>query len=331
MLLTEGFWEAERKSSLFSRSGAESRDDLLSLLPRVSALLGDGNAPGSALGSVMSYITSLLSACSLWDSSNQKATVGDLGKPLYEVTPDNERIFRLDAERTFILEDNRDILCKNLREVFGHVGDYHQGEGFVVAFLSLYLPTTDVVRLVVHLHENQMRGYFSCIPEAYVRDSRVLMKLLEERHWKLHEHINGLLVPETFCSKWFIGMNIHVFPFKHVVTYMERVLSRGDSYIFSFGLAFLLFHAETILATTDVSRILELLRLDDAVLPVEPEREAIYTGILQLAEEQEVETEKIQQLRVDVQAEMDRQKAQREQRMKELEDTDDEIVFSDEE
>ncbi|ORM41198.1 uncharacterized protein BXIN_0421 [Babesia sp. Xinjiang] len=330
-MISISFWETERKSSLFNRSGLHSREELVALLPRVIALLGDGSGSGDALNSFMSFVTSLLSACSLWDSHSAHGAVEPLGAARFDVTPDNERIFRLDAERTFISDENRGTLCRNLQEVFAHVGDYHQGEGFVVAFLSLFLSTQDVVRLIVHLHENQMRGYFSCMPEAYVRDARVLMKLLEERNWKLYEHMDGLLMPETFCSKWFIGMNVHVLPFTHVVTYMERVMSRGESYIFSFGLAFLLFHADAILSCTDVSHILQLLRLDEAVMPEESERESIYTGILRLADETEVENEKLAQLRHDVEADLAKQKEERERRMKEMEDTDDEIVFSDEE
>ncbi|EDO07848.1 Rab-GTPase-TBC domain family protein [Babesia bovis T2Bo] len=331
MLLTERFWELERKSSLFSRSGVHSLEELLALRPRVVALLGDQPNDGSVISFMIHYVTNLVSSCSLWDHSNSNKSVDTLATPLFTVTPENERIFQLDAERTFTNEEHREALCYNLQEAFSHVGNYHQGEGFVVAFLSLFLDTTDVVRLIVHLHEDPMSGYFSCMPEAYVRDSRVLMKLLEERNLKLHDHLSGLVVPEAFCSKWFIGMTIHVLPFTHVITYMERVISRGECYIFSFGLAFLLYHGDAILASNDVSHILALLRLDESILPSESESESIYNGILQMADEIEVESEKISQLRIDVAADMVRQKEQREQRMKELEASDDEIVFSDEE
>ncbi|GBE59399.1 GTPase activating GAP, putative [Babesia ovata] len=333
MMINSKLWEEERKSSLFNRSGLHSADELLSLRPKVEALLGGGDCAGGddILSSIMNYVCTLMSACNLWSSPPSSPALPWPAEPRFEVTEENERIFRLDAERTFISEEHREVLCRNLKLVFTHVGDYHQGEGFVIAFLSLFLPATDVVRVVVHLHENQLRGYFSCTPEAYVRDSRVLMRLLKERNEKLYNHLEGLLVPETFCSKWFIGMNVHVLPFEHVVKYIENVLSKGESYVFSFGLAFLLFHAEAILGCNDVSKILQLLRLDDAILPPEDERDALYSGIMKLADETAVDTEQLSSLRAEVEKELQEQKEAREQRMKELEGTDDEIVFSDEE
>ncbi|GIX61826.1 GTPase-activating protein, putative [Babesia caballi] len=331
MMLTDKFWESERKSSLLSRSGLHSLQDLQALRTKVEALISGEDASSDIASSFMNYVVSLLRDCNIWESPNLRKAVETPAEPSFEVTPENERIFRLDAERTFIAEENREVLCRNLNRVFSHVGDYHQGEGFVIAFLSLFLSSDDVVRLVVHLHKHQLRGYFSCMPEAYVRDARVLMKLLEERNEKLHNHVEGLLVPETFCSKWFIGMNVHVLPFEHVVTYIGRVMTRGETYIFSFGLAFLLFHADAILGCSDVSRILQLLRLDEAIMPEESQREEIYGGILGLADETEVEEEKLSQLRRDVEEELAKQKESREKRLKEMEYSDDEIVFSDEE
>ncbi|CDR96550.1 TBC1 DOMAIN FAMILY MEMBER GTPASE-ACTIVATING PROTEIN, putative [Babesia bigemina] len=332
-MINSKLWEEERKSSLFNRSGVHSEDDLLSLRRKVEALVGRNECAGEddILSSIMNYVCKLMSACNWWSSSPSSDEPLWPGEPRFEVSEENERIFRLDAERTFISEENRAVLCRNLTLVFRHVGDYHQGEGFVIAFLSLFLPAAEVVRLVVHLHENQLRGYFSCTPEAYVRDSRVLMRLLKGRNEELCKHLEGLLVPETFCSKWFIGMNVHVLPFEYVVKYIDKVLSEGERYIFSFGLAFLLFHAETILGCNDVSKVLQLLRLDDAILPPENEREAIYSGIMKLADETAVDIEQLSSLRAEVEKELQEQKEARERRMKELEGSDDEIVFSDEE
>ncbi|KAK1933055.1 hypothetical protein X943_001996 [Babesia divergens] len=331
MMINQQFWDAERKSCLLNRSGVRSHDELAALFPKVQALItGDATADDVA-GSVMQYITDLISTCSIWATSEPTDGTTASVAPKFEVTPENERIFRLDAERTFISEEYRQVLCHNLKVVYEHIGDYHQGEGFVIAFLSMFLKSSDVVDLVVQLHTNQMRGYFSCMPEAYVRDCRVLMKLLEERNERLHSHIEGLLVPETFCSKWFIAMNIHVFTFEHVITYMQRVLTRGQTYIFSFGLAFLLYHADEIVACNDVSKILQLLRLDEAIMPEESQRDDIYNGILNLADETEVDEENISQLRKDVEEELQQQKEAREKRLKELDYSDDEIKFSDEE
>lgn len=313
MMINSKFWEEERKSSLFNRSGLHSLDELLSLRSKVEALLGDKESKNDDdfITSIINYITSLMNACNIWTTTPSSAALPQPASPRFEVTEENERIFRLDAERTFISEEHREMLCQNLKLVFSHVGDYHQGEGFVIAFLSLYLPAPDVVRLVVHLHENQLRGYFSCTPDAYLRDCRVLMKLLQGLNEKLYNHLEGLLVPETFCSKWFIGMNVHVLPFEHVVSYIERVLSRGESYIFSFGLAFLLYHADAIIDCSDVSKILQLLRLDEAILPADDQREAIYSGIMKLADETAVDTQQLSSIRAEVESELLKEKEAR--------------------
>ncbi|KAK1444953.1 hypothetical protein BgAZ_108590 [Babesia gibsoni] len=330
-MLSQEFWDAERKSSLLNRSGVKSLEELEALRQKVRELVTGEAGEQLFAANVVNSVTELFRTCTLWITSAVADQATEDTVNLFEVTPENERIFRLDAERTFATEQYRETFCNTLKKVFEHIGDYHQGEGFVIAFLSLFLETEEVVTLLTQLHKKHMHGYFSCTPEAYVRDCRVLMKLLKERHEKLHDHIEGLVVPETFCSKWFIAMNIHVLTFEHVITYMKHVFTKGHAYIFRFGLAFLLFHADELVACGDVSKILQILRIDEAVYPDENKREEVYQGILKLADETEVDGDKITEFRKEVEEDMKKQKEDREKRLKEIDYSDEEIVFSDEE
>eukprot|EP00375_Theileria_parva_P001069 XP_763740.1 hypothetical protein [Theileria parva strain Muguga] len=144
----------------------------------------------------------------------------------HPVPPELSRLFRLDSERTFKTPQYRDQFYNNLCVVYERLGDYHQGEGFVIALLSIYLNAVEVVNVMTVMSRHYLPGYFSAKPKPYVRDSKVLMLLLERRNHKLYDVITELIVPEAFVSKWFIGLGIHIFDFEAISTLLNYLFEQ---------------------------------------------------------------------------------------------------------
>ncbi|BAM42426.1 uncharacterized protein TOT_040000793 [Theileria orientalis strain Shintoku] len=363
LLRQEKFLERERNSPLFNRCGLKRDTDVLMLLPKFRHILRlvrlnksriDNGTNGTTTVNRGVSITSTSTEAQLaalkksdTNTTTDTTTVGKetkledladaLGKLKVESkgessteTVEMRRIFRLDAERTFLHQAHRDIFFENLCHVYDKLGDYHQGEGFVIALLSIYMKDDEIAEVMDYLNTHVLTGYFSSKPRAYVRDAKVLMKLLNEVAPKLHDKLDSLIVPEAFVSKWFIGLFIHVFDFETVLDCMDSLVVRGQLFLFKLGLSFIRHHEAELLGTNDVSYALQLLRLDDAVIPKDDvERSEIYRAILGGASQQDVDMARVERLRVEVEEEMAREEERR--KKFEYDDYDDEIVFSDEE
>ncbi|UKK02426.2 hypothetical protein MACK_002519 [Theileria orientalis] len=357
LLKQEKFLERERNSPLFNRCGLKRDTDMLMLLPKFRHILRlvrlnrnkmvngtDGtvtvnggvlNTMASTAGASGLKITDTTPTTPGKETSNveeladalEKLKVESKGEARTEIV-EMRRIFRLDAERTYLEQAHRDIFFENLCHVYDKLGDYHQGEGFVIALLSIYMKDSEIAEVMDFLNTYVLKGYFSSKPKSYVRDAKVLMKLLNEVNPKLYEKLDSLIVPEAFVSKWFIGLFIHVFDFETVLDCIDHLVVRGQVFLFKLGLSFICHFEAELLATNDVSYALQLLRLDEAVLPKdEAERSQLYRAILGGCSKHVVDIDKVERLRREVEEEM----AREEERRKKFEyDDDDEIVFSDE-
>ncbi|KAH7647385.1 TBC domain containing [Cryptosporidium bovis] len=254
--------------------------------------------------------------------------------------PEMNRIFKLDAERTFTDEENRMKMIKVLSTIYQEIKDYHQGLGFVVAFLLLQLKPEDTVRLALSLNRYYLPGYFKTAPFNYVRDAKVFERLLLKRYPEVAKKIEDSACAEAFCSKWFVGLNVHVLPFPALCKFFEILLSKGNIFLFQFGLSIVDVCRVDILNAKDTSEVLEILRLDEKKYhdlmehkeyesDVKPGSFFIY--IVENALNLEVTEDEINELRQTVVAEMKLQEEKRKQKEAELNFDDDEIVFSDEE
>ncbi|UKJ89417.1 hypothetical protein MACJ_002668 [Theileria orientalis] len=364
LLKQEKFLERERNSPLFNRCGLKRDTDVLMLLPKFRHILRLVRLNRSRIVNGTNGTTTVERGVSNTTSSTAEASSGlkktdtnttadtmTVGKQATNVeeladeleklkvepkgeasteTVEMRRIFRLDAERTYLYHAHRDIFFENLCHVYDKLGDYHQGEGFVIALLSIYMKDAEIAEVMDFLNTNVLKGYFSSKPKSYVRDAKVLMKLLNEVNPKLYEKLDSLIVPEAFVSKWFIGLFIHVFDFETVLDCMDHLVVLGQVFLFKLGLSFICHHEAQLLKTNDVSYALQLLRLDEAVMPKdEVERSQIYRAILGGCSKHDVEIEKVESLRREVEEEMAREEERRKKFV--YDDDDDEIVFSDEE
>eukprot|EP00392_Amoebophrya_sp_AT5.2_P007980 g7999.t1 len=175
-----------------------------------------------------------------------------------------ERIFRRDADRTMLHEHRRLRFIDTLTLCNVELQDYHQGGGFIAAFLSLYLPQEDVARIMSHLHRHEMRGYFKAAAQGFVSDSRVFHELfklyLPNLNAHLEKHQMNSENTQMWCIKFFVGMGVHFMPFTILFQYFEACLQHGHEFVFKFGISWLR-HLEThLMLATSTSSLTALLR-----------------------------------------------------------------------
>lgn len=243
------FWEDERDSPLLSRGfDAFTLDDLRNLVTQRVRSWPD------LLPEVV---------CNLHQSSNCESQ-------------EAVRIFQRDAERTFISKDESEVQRRTakrqekqvelLKLVYSQVQEYHQGMGFLVAFLQLFLEANDVVRVVLALHQSDRHsaGYFRSEPQAFVRDARVLRRLTEERLPRLASHLASLgAVPEMYSVKWFIGLAVHFLPLSDLLDYWEGFFQYGFEWVLAFGLEFFQEFQSELLQETSTAGVMTILRMED--------------------------------------------------------------------
>ncbi|KAL7066274.1 TBC domain-containing protein [Cryptosporidium serpentis] len=259
--------------------------------------------------------------------------------------PAINRIFKLDAERTFSDDKNRQKMIQVLSTIYTEIQDYHQGLGFVVAFLMLQLSPQDTVKLALALHRYYLPGYFKTAPFNYVRDAKVFQKLLEEKYPELAAKISNAACTEAFCSKWFVGLNVHVLPFPALCKFFELLLIEGNIFLFKFALSIVKNCSQDIFEAKDASKILAILRLDNKLYDdkkgkIKQDNSVIksseYDGnffihLVEDAMDISVSEDDIEKFRKVVIEEMRIQEEKRKQIEALLDFDNDEIIFSDEE
>ncbi|ETB59286.1 hypothetical protein YYC_03512 [Plasmodium yoelii 17X] len=246
------------------------------------------------------------------------------------------RIIRLDAERTFTNEENRTLLIEVLKSIYPIVNDYHQGMSFVSSFLLLFLKPKEVTKIVIGLHKHYLQGYFKAMPKAYVRDSRVFLSILNKFHSNLYEHIQNLITPEAFVSKWFIGLNVHVLTFESLMLFFEQLLKEGEIFLFKYSISLCRSLEKEIMKTKDVSRLLALLRLDATIFPndyKQSENDKVgdfFINIIKNASKIDMTNIDLDKLRDEASEQMQIEEERRKKIEMERSLSDDEIIFSDE-
>jgi hypothetical protein len=211
------------------------------------------------------------------DLLNIDSSAFDFGKlRSTEVSEENMRIFRRDAERTYVPKDEEDVQKRtkarqdkhvdNLKLIVAEVQDYHQGLGYIAAFLGLFLETEDVVKFSLTLHRDPKysAGYFMGAPQRFVADAKVFYKILEKHRPALHKHLlsKGVL-PEMFVVKYFVGLGLHVLPFSSLFQFYEHYFTQGNEYLFKFSLKYLETFESELMEAKTTSNLLTVLRAED--------------------------------------------------------------------
>ena len=270
-----------------------------------------------------------------------------------KVSEENMRIFRRDAERTYVPKDDdeiekrtkarQDTHVENLRLIVAEVQDYHQGLGYIAAFLGLFLDTEDVVKIALTLHRGPKysAGYFMGAPQRFVADGKVFYKILEKKHPGMFKHLSSKgVLPEMFVVKYFVGLCLHVLPFCALFEFYEHYLTHGNEYLFKFAVKYLEIFESELMAASSTSTVMTILRAEDEKadwkLPHElldrHHQEDIFTTIVNEADSVDLDCDlpALRETEAKLVAAAVEAARKRDQELKDMY-SDDEIVFSDEE
>lgn len=179
-----------------------------------------------------------------------------------------------------------------------------------------------------------MRGYWFAAPPAYVRDAMVYSRLVAEHFPEVSALLTQAgVAAEAYVSKWFVGLCLHVLPFRALFAFYSALLEEGAPYLFKFALSLIRHTSSALLACkpTEASSIFAILRLDPSVYP---DAHPIHDDIVASAAEWDVTDAQISALRAEEQAKLDAKMVrvrEAEARLAKEGGSDDEIVFSDEE
>ena len=192
------------------------------------------------------------------------------------VSEENIRIFRRDAERTYVPKESsevqlrtkarQDVHVDTLKLIVGEVEDYHQGLGYITAFLGLFLEKEDVVRIALCLHRDPKycSGYFKGAPQNFVADCRVFFKILQKKHLNIYKHLSSKgVLPEMFATKWFVGLGLHVLPYSALFDFYENFFTHGSEYLFKFALAYIEKFESELMAASSTHSQMTILRAED--------------------------------------------------------------------
>jgi len=261
------------------------------------------------------------------DAHNSNTTTVTEHRPYnreHGLTP--SRIVIADAERTFVHADNRELFVKFLSFIEDDFADYAQGMGFVASILLLVLEESKALSIIRTLAHKKpfIPGYWQAEAVEYVTDGYVFEYLLKKQFPKVAEHFTAnCVLPEMFCSKWFVGLCVHVLPLEQLFDFFEHFFMEGKPFLFKFGLSFVeQLHPQLLAA--DTSGILRILRLEKTTVDFNallsgaanfdvltgPEYDAVYAELFETKLRKRLEAAK---------------------RQAEAVSSDDEIKFSDEE
>jgi len=247
------------------------------------------------------------------------------------------RIFLRDAERTFQDEGHREAFMDMLKRVWPENRDYHQGLGYVSSLLMLLFDSKTTLGILLKLSREPKYtpGYWRAAPEPFVRDAMVYGRLVQEFEPEVAALLQqACVVPEAYASKWFVGLCVHVLPYEALFDFLEGFLREGYMFLFKFSIALVQATKAKLLSfkPTDVNLILEVLRLDICQYADDFEGGAFFTGIVKAAAQVPLEQAHIEKLREEEAAVLEAKMIKTRAREAELAaESDDEIVFSDEE
>jgi len=272
----------------------------------------------------------------IWLENLSKSYKLDIVKHMIPKVEDEaiQHIFEMDAVRTFASAWARERHKTTLSTIYQFTQDYHQGLGFVVAWLLLFFEPEIVVGIVRVFHEGPMNGYFKKEAATLYRDAKVVERMMSRKFPEVYQHLesNGISAG-TYSSKWLVALNLHCLPFACLFQFYTDLFKNSDNitkYLFGYSLSVIDGHKSHIMATNQVDKILEHLRNDLKVHPDETSLD-FYTKMVEDAQKwmKEITDDEIAEDRRLAQLELD-EMAEKRQAFLDANESSDGITFSDE-
>ncbi len=170
-------------------------------------------------------------------------------------------------ERTFRSDKRRKALVNLLDSLSKRHGDYHQGLSYITSFLLLTLDEPTVRAVITKLHDEPkyMPNYWCTEAVKFATDAHVFAAMLKERDRELSDHFaKNTLMPDTYCQKWFVALCVHVLPFSTLMNFLTHFFEEGHIVFFKFGLSLAAHLRTRLIASNNPGELFSLLRLDQS-------------------------------------------------------------------
>eukprot|EP00762_Andalucia_godoyi_P000285 ANDGO_03239.mRNA.1 hypothetical protein len=177
-----------------------------------------------------------------------------------------ERIFEMDAERTFREVGRRNLLAGILSRHKKKHGDYHQGLSYIASSLLLVLDSVDaVVAVLDHLSsdDNLMKDVWCAQALRDATDGYVMFEILKAGDAELYSTLMRFtMVPEVWFQKYGTGLAVHILPLKNCYELFELILEHGRKALIKLVLVLLEEVKDQLMASKDIDKVNAILRLD---------------------------------------------------------------------
>lgn len=176
-------------------------------------------------------------------------------------------IIKRDADRTFVCESQRELYRVVLSTMDAKLNDYGQGMGYACSFLLLFFEPVQVARMLYKLATDPkyIPGYWRAEAVAFNVDAIVFGRMMANFFPDVQAKLSAKIVmPQTFCQKWFCGLALHMLHFEALLDFWEAFLAQGYEFLFKFALAMTVATREALLAAESASEIYAILRLENA-------------------------------------------------------------------
>ncbi|EFA83008.1 RabGAP/TBC domain-containing protein [Heterostelium album PN500] len=188
--------------------------------------------------------------------------------PVVYGTEEPQRIFVLDAERTFQNIDSKAKLVRILNYLNKQFGDYQQGLSYVASFLMLGM---DEHQAIVTLEEinKMLPGYWKHEATNFGIEAFTFYHILGDFHPEVKAHLTKHLIdPATFCQRWFSGLCVHCLPFRQLFRFYDQFFENGREFLLRFGISLMGVFSKQLLAANSYNQLYSLLVLDYKVVEI---------------------------------------------------------------
>ncbi|EGG21628.1 RabGAP/TBC domain-containing protein [Cavenderia fasciculata] len=198
-------------------------------------------------------------------------------------TQEPDRIFILDAERTFHNEDSKKKLVRILNYISKSHSHSHNHTSYTNGQEIEYICQEDEERKEEKKEFKEeeeeaeeywrlstsmlLPGFWRAEAVSFGTEAQTFFKILDKVHPAVTKHLQeNLIEAGTICQRWFLGLCVHCLPFQELFRYFDEFFKGGRNFLLSFGLALCGILEKEILATKNTDTIFALLRLDKSVI-----------------------------------------------------------------
>lgn len=174
---------------------------------------------------------------------------------------ERNRIIWEDAKRTFSLDCNRQLFKDLVTRLSLELGDYSQSMGYVASFLLLSHTVEESYTLMRQI-QTQLPKYWTFQPTAVITDGYAMFHyVLSVEEPVVYETLLKIGVyPETYITKWFSGLFVHLVDYDTQVMIIDKVLKEGKAFLFKLAVE-IMRSIKPVIMTCNVVKIFEAFKL----------------------------------------------------------------------